>query len=71
MLDSSVKSAPKDGITAHCNRHTMASGMLLNGAHLRDLRAALGHAELATTQKYIPLVVDGLERAMAGRSYGK
>jgi site-specific recombinase XerD len=47
----------------------MASDILLNGAHLRDAQAALGHAHLETTQKYIPLVVDGLEAAMNGRSY--
>lgn len=69
MLDSGVKSAPRDGISAHCNRHTMASDMLRNGAHLRDVQAALGHAHLATTETYIPLIVNGLDVAMSGRSY--
>lgn len=69
MLDSGVKAAPRDGVSAHCNRHTMATDMLLSGAHLRDVQAALGHAHLATTEAYIPLVVHGLETAMSGRSY--
>jgi site-specific recombinase XerD len=47
----------------------MASDMLLGGAHLRDVQAALDHAHLETTRKYIPLVVDGLEAPMNGRSY--
>lgn len=69
MLDAQVKSAPGDGISAHPLRHTMASDMLLNGAHLRDVQAALGHAHLATTETYLPLVVNGLHAAMSGRSY--
>lgn len=70
MLEAGVKLAPRDGVSAHSNRHTMATDMLLSGAHLRDVQAALGHAHLATTESYIPLVVHGLEAAMAGRSYG-
>lgn len=69
MLESGVKSAPRDGISAHCARHTAASDMLLNGAHLRDVQAALGHAHLSSTEKYIPLVVNGLDVAMGGRTY--
>lgn len=69
MLDAGVKTAPRDGISAHSNRHTAASDMLLAGAHLRDVQAALGHAHLATTETYLPLVVNGLGEAMAGRSY--
>lgn len=69
LLESGVKAAPRDGISAHCGRHTCASDMLLNGAHLRDVQAALGHAHLATTETYLPLVVHGLADAMSGRSY--
>lgn len=69
MLDAGVKAAPRDGVSAHSGRHTCASDMLLGGAHLRDVQAALGHAHLATTEAYIPLVVHGLEVAMRGRSY--
>lgn len=69
MLEAGVKSAPRDGISGHSARHTAASDMLLNGAHLRDVQAALGHAHLATTETYLPLVVHGLSEAMAGRSY--
>lgn len=56
--------------TAHCLRHTMATDMLRSGAHLRDVQHALGHASLATTQRYLPLVVHDLRTAMGGRWYG-
>lgn len=69
MLAAGVKSAPRDGVSAHSNRHTAATDMLLNGAHLRDVQTALGHAHLATTERYIPFVVKGLADAMGGRTY--
>lgn len=56
--------------TGHALRHTCATDMLLAGAHLRNVQAALGHANLATTSRYLPLVVGELRDAMAGRSYG-
>lgn len=69
MLDSGVKLAPRDGVSAHSNRHTMATDMLLGGAHLRDVQAALGHRHLSNTEVYLPLAVAGLDEAMGGRSY--
>lgn len=69
MLDAGVKSAPRDGISAHCGRHTCATDMLLAGAHLRDVQGALGHAHLSSTERYLPLVVRGLDDAMTGRAY--
>jgi integrase/recombinase XerD len=56
--------------TAHALRHTAASDMLRNGAHLRDVQAALGHVSLSTTQRYLPWVVGDLRQAMSGRRYG-
>lgn len=57
--------------TAHALRHTAASDMLKSGAHLRTVQAALGHASLSTTQRYLPWVVGDLREAMAGRQYGR
>jgi site-specific recombinase XerD len=57
--------------TAHCLRHTMATDMLRGGAHLRDVQQALGHVSLATTQRYLPLVVHDLRSAMGGRCYSR
>jgi site-specific recombinase XerD len=55
--------------TAHALRHTAATDMLRGGAHLRDVQTALGHQSLATTQRYLPLVVHDLRKAMGGRRY--
>ncbi len=69
FTDAGVKHAPRDGMSAHALRHTCATDMLLAGAHLRDVQAALGHKHLQTTEVYLPTVVRGLESAMEGRSY--
>lgn len=55
--------------TAHSLRHHMAGEVLRCGAHLRDVQAALGHRSLATTQRYLPLLVGDLRQAMGGRRY--
>lgn len=70
MWDAGIKHRQRDGISAHALRHTAATDMLLAGAHLRDVQAALGHAHLVTTEIYLPLVVHGLAAAMEGRRYG-
>lgn len=70
MDDAGIKLRSRDGVSAHALRHTAATDMLLSGAHLRDVQAALGHAHLQTTEVYLPLVVHGLATAMEGRHYG-
>lgn len=55
--------------TPHRLRHTAATDMLRHGAHVRDVQAALGHASLATTQRYMPWLVADLRSAMGGRHY--
>jgi excisionase family DNA binding protein len=69
IRDAGLKRDVRDGISAHACRHTMATDMLLGGAHLRDVQAALGHASIATTERYLPTVVHGLRDAIGGRSY--
>lgn len=55
--------------TGHALRHTAATDMLRQGAHVRDVQNALGHTSLATTQRYMPWLVGDLRKAMEGRSY--
>ncbi len=55
--------------SGHALRHTAATDMLRDGAHGRDVQNALGHASLATTQRYMPWLVGDLRTAMEGRTY--
>lgn len=69
MYAAGLKAAGGDGRSAHSLRHTMAGDMLRHGAHLRDVQAALGHRSIVATERYLPLVVQGLAGAMSGRRY--
>jgi site-specific recombinase XerC len=65
MADAGIKTGPRDGISAHALRHTCASDMLDRCGNVRTVQEALGHASLATTQRYLRRAsLDQLRAAM-------
>lgn len=56
-------------ISPHSMRHTYAIGMLKQGASLPGVQKLLGHASLATTQRYLDhLDLDDLKREVKARA---
>jgi len=59
------QSGIKKKISPHTFRHTCATHMLKNGAHLRYLQEMLGHKCIETTQIYTRLTITDLKAAHA------
>lgn len=54
-------------ITPHMLRHTVATLLLRNGADIRIVQEFLGHASIATTQRYTHVAKDHLVRVLRER----
>lgn len=50
-------------ITCHSWRHTCATHLVKNHANLRHVQHMLGHASLATTERYLHLTITDLKEA--------
>lgn len=71
MMDCGIKHRPGDGISAHSLRHTCASDVLDQCGDIRVVQRILGHANIATTSRYLRIArLDQLRDALEGRSYG-
>jgi site-specific recombinase XerD len=46
-------------LSIHCGRHSFASHSLQRGRSLKEVQNALGHASIATTDKYLHLIETG------------
>ena len=61
VVQHGIKAGIIKRLTPHMIRHTFATHMLNGGADLRAIQELLGHASLATTEKYTHV---GIERLM-------
>ena len=53
----------KKHVTCHLWRHSCATHLLKNNANLRHVQQILGHASLATTERYLRLTITDLKEA--------
>lgn len=68
--EAGVKHRPYDGVGAHALRHTAASDVLDNCDDLRVIQGMLGHANIATTSRYLRRAsLAKMREAMEGRDY--
>lgn len=61
-----IKAGLPKWTTTHVLRHTMATQFLRDGGNIRTLQIILGHASLATTERYLHVTDQDVAKAMRG-----
>ena len=64
LIESERRSSPSSRITPHVFRHTAAVHLLEAGVEVNVIRGWLGHADLATTNRYAEITVRSKEAAL-------
>ena len=68
MADAGLKSRPYDGRSAHALRHTAASDLYDRCRDVKAVQRFLGHANVATTDRYLRAGDDDVIRAGLNRT---
>ena len=61
-----VKAGLPEWTTTHVLRHSFATQFLRDGGNIRTLQIVLGHASLATTERYLHVTDADVAKAMRG-----
>ena len=64
VFQRACQKAGVQGLTFHDLRHTAATRMAEAGAHIVDIKAVLGHADIKQTARYAHSTLDGARRAV-------
>jgi integrase/recombinase XerD len=64
VVSKYLEQAGIQGATVHTMRHTFATSHVRHKTSLKVIQAALGHANLATTSRYVGLVAEEMNKQL-------